>query len=241
MALPNYRDFSTYGAVNLRPAPRLKFFTMKTYSIIALAVVSVVLAVVLFTTKHADNAQMTADAAAIVDYSNRLDTAELHVSERNGALLILSNTLAETTQTLSNQLTAAQATVAQNAEQLAKLNQQATAATAENQALNGRVAELTNQVAGLSGQLAQSQASLAQTKQDLTQLHKDYALLDNRFRRDVAARVVVERKFNTFAEVQAQAQKLKTTAVEWPTPESIYKGLDVEVTSNGVAHVIAPN
>ena len=86
---------------------------MKTYSIIALAVVSIVLAVVLITTKNSDNAQMTAVANAIVDYSNRLDTAEMHVSERNGALIILSNTLAETTQTLSNQLTAAQATVAQ--------------------------------------------------------------------------------------------------------------------------------
>jgi chromosome segregation ATPase len=213
---------------------------MKTYSLIALAVVSVVLAVVLFTTKHADNAQMASDAAAIVDYSNRLDTAELHVSERNGALLLLSNTLAETTQTLSNQLTAAQATVAQDAEQLAKLNQQAAAAAAENQALSGRVMELTNQVAGLSGQLAQSQSSLAQTKQDLTQLHKDYALLDNRFRRDVAERLVVERKFATYAEVQAQAEKLKTATGSLPTPESIYKGLDVEVTSNGVAHVIAP-
>jgi chromosome segregation ATPase len=214
---------------------------MKSYLTIVLAAVSGVLAVVLFTTKHADNAQLAADAASIVDFSNRLDTAELHVSERNGALLILSNTLAETTQTLSNQLTAAQATLAQNAEQFTQLNQKVVAAAAENQALSGRVTELTNQVAGLAGQFAQSQASLAQSKQDLAQLHKDYALLDNRLRRDVAERVVVERKFATYAEVRAQAEKLKTTAVEWPTPESVYKGLDVEVGSNCVAHVISPN
>jgi len=214
---------------------------MKTYLTIVLGGISAVLAIILFTTKHADNAQMAADAASIVDFSNRLDTAELHVSERNGALLMLSNTLAETTQTLSNQLTAAQATLAQNAEQLTKLNQQVVAATAENQALSGRVTELTNQVVGLTGQLAQSQANLVQTKQDLAQLHQDYALLDNRLRRDVAERVVVERKFDTYAEVQAQAEKLKTTAVEWPTPESVYKCLDVEVGWNGVAHVISPN
>ena len=72
------------------------------------------------------------------------------------------------------------------------------------------------------------------------QLHKDYALLDNRFRRDVAERVVVERKFNSYPEVQAQLKKLYTNSVPYATPESIYKGLNVEIVSNGVAHVIMP-
>ena len=217
---------------------------MKSYSTIALAVVSVVLAAALFTTKHSDNAQMAADAGVIVDFSNRLDTAELHVSERNGKLIILSNALAECQSAgaaVSNRLTAAQAALALNAEQIAKQNQQATAAAAANLALNRRVTELTNQLAGLAAQLALTQTNLAQTTQDLAQSRKDYSLLDNRFRRDVAERVVVERKFNTYAEVAEQAKKLWSTSVPLATPESIYKGLDVEVKANGEAHVIAPN
>lgn len=213
---------------------------MKTYSIVALVVVSIVLVVVLITTKNSDNAQMTADANAIVDYSNRLDTAEMHVSERNGALIILSNTLAETTQTLSNQLTAAQSALALDAEQLTNLNLQITAANTENQALNQHVLALTNQVTALSGQLAQTQASLTQTNKDLAQLHKDYTLLENRFRRDVAERIVVEHKFNMISELQAQLKKLQTNPGQWATPKSIYEGLNVEVSSNGACHVIAP-
>ncbi|MEI7533041.1 MAG: hypothetical protein WCK57_01635 [Verrucomicrobiae bacterium] len=213
---------------------------MKTYFLIALAVVSVVLAVVLFTTKNSDNAQMVADANTIVDYSNRLDTAEMHVSERNGALIILSNTLAETTQTLSNQLTAAQSALALDAEQVAKLNQQITAATADNQSLNQHLTSLTNQVASLSAQLAQTQTNLTQTSQDLALAKTNYVLLENRFRRDVAERIVVEHKFNMISELQAQLKKLQTNPGQWATPKSIYEGLNVEVSSNGACHVIAP-
>ena len=213
---------------------------MKTYSIIGLAVVSIVLAVILFMTKNSDTAQMAADANTIVDYSNRLDTAEMHVSERNGELINLSNTLAETSQTLSNQLTQVQSVLALDAEQLTNLNQQITATTAENHALNQQMLALTNQVTALSGQLAQTQASLAQVNQDLAQLHKDYTLLDNRFRRDVAARVVVEHKFNMISELQAQLKKLQTNPGQWGTPKSIYEGLNVEVKSNGESYVIAP-
>ena len=213
---------------------------MKTYSIIALAVVSIVLAVVLITTKNSDNAQMTADANAIVDYSNRLDTAEMHVSERNGALIILSNTLAETTQTLSNQLTAAQATVAQNAEQLTKLNEQVATAAADNRDLNQRIVNLTNQVSSLSAQLYQTQTNLTQTSQNLALAKTNYAALENRFRRDVAERIVVEHKFNMISELQAQLKKLQTNPGQWATPKSIYDGLNVEVSSNGACHVIAP-
>jgi len=217
---------------------------MKPYSTIALAIVSVVLAAALFTTKHSDNAQIATEAGTIVDFSNRLDTAELHVSERNGKLIILSNALAECQSAgaaVSNRLTAAQDALALNAEQIAKLNQQVAAANTESLALSRRVTELTNQLAGLAGQLTQTQTNLAQTTQDLAQSRQDYSLLDNRFRRDVAERVVVERKFNTYAEVAAQTKKLWSTSVPLATPESIYKGLDVEVKANGEAHVIAPN
>ena len=216
---------------------------MKTYLTIAFAVLSVVLAAVLFATKNSDNAQIAADAGVIVDFSNRLDTAEMHVSVRNGTLIILSNTLAEcqsASAVFSNRLTEAQAMLALNAEQINKLNQQVTAGNTESLALNQRVTRLTNQVAELSGQFALTQTNLAQTTQDLAQARKDYTLLDNRFRRDVAERVVVERKFNTYAEVEAQTKKLWSKSMPLATPESIYAGLNVEVKANG-AHVITPN
>ena len=107
--------------------------------------------------------------------------------------------------------------------------------------MNQRVTRLTNKVAELSGQFALTQTNLAQTTQDLAQARKDYTLLDNRFRRDVAERVVVERKFNTYAEVEAQTKKLWSKSMPLATPESIYAGLNVEVKANGEAHVITPN
>ncbi len=219
---------------------------MKSNLTIVLAVISVVLAGGLFLTKHTDNAQMATDAASIIDYSNRLDAVTMLASERNGTIIILSNTLAQATElslNLSNQLTAAQTTLAQNTGQIEKLNQQVTAGSKENAALNRQVMISSNQITALTDQITQTRASLAQTNQDLVQLRKDYTLLDNRFRRDVAERVEVDRKFNNYYEVDAQLKKLgrRSSPLPLATPESIYKDLDVEIKANGEAHVIAPN
>jgi len=59
-------------------------------------------------------------------------------------------------------------------------------------------------------------------------------------RRDVAERAVVERKFYNLSELRAQMEKLKDYPGGEVSAESIYAGLDVEVTSNAV-HIIAPN
>jgi septal ring factor EnvC (AmiA/AmiB activator) len=104
----------------------------------------------------------------------------------------------------------------------------------ENQTLGRRVMDLTNQVAGLTSQIALTEASL-------NQANKDYALLENRLRRDVAERIVVERKFNNLSELQAQMQKLKKNPADVISSESIYAGLGVEVKSNGTFHVISPD
>ena len=100
---------------------------------------------------------------------------------------------------------------------------------------------LTNQFAGFTNQIALIEASLAQTNKDLVQACKDYALLENRFRIDVAERTVVERKFNNPPELQAQLKKLKRNPAGVVSAESIYAGLNVEVKSNGWCHVITPN
>jgi hypothetical protein len=93
--------------------------------------------------------------------------------------------------------------------------------------------DLTNQLAGLARQMALTQTNLVQA-------NKDHALLENRLRRDVAERMVVERKFNNPLELQAQIQNLKTNPAVVISAESIYAGLDVEVKSNAV-HVISPD
>ena len=210
---------------------------MKSNLTIAFVAVSVILGVALAVIKHGDNTQLAADAGTILDYSNRLDSATTLLAVRAGTIDGLSNRLEQSESAalaFSNQLTVAQASLAVNTDQLAKLNQQVAVATTENQDLSKHVTGLTNQVASLTGQLAR-------TSQELADIHRDFTLLENRFRRDVAERILLERKFNTYAEVATQADKLLTNSGQWATPQSIYKGLDVEVKSKGEFHVISPD
>jgi chromosome segregation ATPase len=209
---------------------------MKYYLSIALALACTVLVVSLFEMKRGDNAQHENDAGAIVDFSNRLDSAQLQIAFCKGTMLTLSNNLdvyQSATLTLSNLLTEAGASIASGAEQITNLNRQVAEMESENQTLGQHVMDLTNQVAGLTRQIAL-------TGTNLDQANKDYALLENRLRRDVAERVVVQRKFYNLPELQAQMEKLKNFPGGEVSAEDIYAGLDVEVKSNAV-HVIAPN
>jgi chromosome segregation ATPase len=186
--------------------------------------------------KQSDNAQHASDVAAITDFSNRLDAAQTQIAFFTGTTITLSNSLDESRSaalTFSNQLMEAQSTVALAAQQVTNLLRQLAEVQSENQTLNQRVADLTNQLAGLTGQIAMTGSNL-----DLA--NKNYALLENRLRRDVAARVVVERKFNNPSELRAQLEYLKQHPAEEVSADSIYAGLDVEVVSNAF-HVISPN
>jgi chromosome segregation ATPase len=186
--------------------------------------------------KQSDNAQHNSDVGAITDFSNRLDAAQTQIAFFTGTTITLSNSLDESrsaTLTFSNQLMEAQSTLALAAQQVTNLIRQVADVQSENQTLNQRVADLTNQMAGLTSQIAMTQSNL-----DLA--NKNYALLENRLRRDVAERVVVERKFNNPSELQAQLQYLKQHPAGEVSADSIYAGLDVEVKSN-TFHVISPN
>ena len=209
---------------------------MKYYLSAAFALACIALVISLIAMKRGDNAQHEMDAAAIAGFSNRLDTAQLQVAFCQGTMLTLSNRLDESRSaslTFSNQLMEAESTLALATEQNTNLNRQVAEMESENQTLGRRVMDLTNQVAGLTGQIALTGTNLAQA-------YKDHALLENRLRRDVAERVVVERKFYNLAELQAQIEKMKGFPEGTVSAGSIYAGLDVEVTSNAV-HVIAPN
>lgn len=186
--------------------------------------------------KQSDNAQHESDVSAITDFSNRLDVAQTQVAFFTGTTITLSNSLdasQSATLTFSNQLTEAQSNIALAIEQITNLTRRVAEMESENQTLNQHVTDFTNQLAGLTVQIAM-------TESNLSQAHKDYALLENRLRRDVAERVVVERKFNNPLELQAQLQYLKQHPAEKVSADSIYAGLDVEVVSNAF-HVISPN
>lgn len=216
---------------------------MKEYLSTILTLLCAVLVIALIVVKHFDNAQHDTDAGSITDFSNRLDSAQIQIGTYVGTLLTVSNSLDATSNSLvesrsaemafSNQLADAESTIALDTQQITNLTRQIADSSSENQALSGRVMDLTNQVAALTGQIALTQSNL-----DVA--NKNYALLENRFRRDVAERVVVERKFNDPWELQAQMQNLKEHPAGVISADSIYAGLDVEVKSN-TFHVIAPN
>jgi chromosome segregation ATPase len=201
-----------------------------------LAIACAVLVISLIVIKRGDNAQHETDAGATADLSNRLDSAQIQIAFCNGTMLTLSNRLDESqsaTLTFSNQLMKAQSTLDLAAEQVTNLIRQFAEAQSENQTLNQQIMDVTNQMAGLTSQIASNTVSLDQA-------NSNYALLENRLRRDVAERTVVERKFNNPSELQAQLQYLKKHPGDVISADSIYAGLDVEVKSNAF-HVLSPN
>lgn len=213
---------------------------MKQYLPTALALACLVLVIALFMTKRGDEERHGNDVAAIADFSNQLWSAQTQIAINNGTIITLSNYLGDArsaVSTFSNQLAEAESTATLGADQITNLNQRVAVLESENQTLSQTLAQnvmnLTNQIAGLTNQLAATRASLAQA-------NKNYDRLENRFRRDVAERLVVERKFNNLSELKAQMQNLERNPAAEISAGSIYAGLDVEVKSNSF-YVIAPN
>ena len=209
---------------------------MKHYLSVALALVCIGLVISVVMMKRGADAQHDSDASAIADFSNRLDSAQLQIAFGNGTMLTLSNRLDESRSAalgFSNHLTEAESAIARDTEQITGLTRQVAEAESENQTLSRHVTDLTNQVAGLT-----SQITLTET--NLSQAYIDYALLENRLRRDVAERLVMQRKFYNLPALQAQVEYLKSHPGGDVSAERIYAGLDVEVKSNAF-HVIAPN
>lgn len=201
----------------------------------AFALVCLVLVISLVMVKRNDEARHENDAGALAGCSNQLALAQAQIAGCHEMLLALSNRLDESLSASwasSNRLTEAESNLDLDTEQISNLTRQVAAVESEKQALDRRVLDLTSQTAGLTRQIASNRASLEQASQD-------YALLENRLRRDVAERLVVERKFNNPSELQAQLQNLKQHPAGVISADGIYAGLDVEVISNAF-HVISP-
>ena len=209
----------------------MKYFLSTALSLVCLGlVISVVMM------KRGADAQHDSDAGTIADFSNRLDSAQIEVAFGKGTILTLSNRLDECQSaalTFSNHLMEAESAMARDTEQITNLTRQFAATESENQTLSQRVTDLTNQMAAFTSQIAL-------TETNLSQAYKDYALLENRLRRDVAERVVMQRKFNNLPALQAQMEYLKSHPGGQTSAEKIYFGLDVEVKSNAF-HVIVPD
>jgi chromosome segregation ATPase len=214
---------------------------MKQYLSIALTLTCAVLVISLIVVKSGDNTQHENDAGMSAGYSNRLDSAQTEIAFGNGRILTLSNSLDESWSaalTFSNHLVEAQSTVARDAGQITSLNQRVAGAESDNQSLTQRVADLTGQ---LTNQVASLTRQLTSAKAGLDQANANYALLENRLRRDVAERLVMQRKFYNLSELKAQMETLKDDPfAPHISEQSIYAGLDVEVRSNSV-YVISPN
>lgn len=213
---------------------------MKQYLPAVLALVCAVLVAAIIVVKHGDNARHETDAGAIADFSNRLDSAHMDVLVSKGAMLTFSNNLDEARSasvTYSNQLMEAQSAVALDTGEITNLTRQLADAESENGALNQRIADLNGQ---MDSQVAVLKSQLALTQTNLAQMTKGCYLLEDRFRRDVAERVVAERKFNNLSELQAQMKYLKDNPAKTITAEGILAGLDIVVKSN-VFYVYSPD
>jgi chromosome segregation ATPase len=201
---------------------------MKRYLPATLALACTLLVIFLIVMKRGDDAQHENDAGAIADFSNQLDSAQLQIATGVGTIVTLSNRLDESRSaslTFSNQLIEAESTIALDTEQITSLNRHIAGVESENQTLGQRVMDLTNQTASLAGQFASTKASL-------DELTKGSILLEDRFRRDMAERVVAERKFNNLSELQAQMEYLKKNPAKAISAEGIFKDLDIVVKSN---------
>lgn len=213
---------------------------MKTILTIALALGCAALIAALFLTKRNDTAQFASDAGAFNECSNTMVAAQAQVDSYNGTIITLSNNLNDCQSafvTSSNNLVAAQSTIDTDSGQITNLTQQVAQLGADSQAFGQTVMDLTNQ---LNSQIAALNQQVALTETNMAAVQHDHVLLEERLRRDVAERLVIERKFYNFDALQAQMDKLKSYPGLDITADKIYEGLDVEVSSNGTMHVLAP-
>jgi predicted nucleic acid-binding Zn-ribbon protein len=213
---------------------------MKHLLTVILGLLCLGLAIALFASKRDNDAQQVRYAETLTTASNLLSSSEKEVAAFKTNVITLSKQL-ETSQstslTFSNQLIEANSALATAKEgfgrQITDLKGQSTQLETEKQASSQRIAELTNHISDLTNQIASAQASLLQAS-------KDYALLENRFRRDVAERVIVERRFNNRQELKAQLENLQWNPAKEISEDRIREGLNVVVGRSNLCYVIAP-
>jgi predicted nucleic acid-binding Zn-ribbon protein len=191
--------------------------------IIILAAACVGLFIALFATKKSAEAQRKHDTAAILDFSNQLDTAAVNLNDLRQVNLMLTNDLSslqQVAETLSNNLAATASTLSTTKDSLAtaegqivNLNGRISDLEAQNKALDERAAELTNRLAELDTLIAATQQKLANSE-------TNNAFLTAELQKQMAQKAELERKFSDLNVLRAQVKKLKdelfvTRRLEW--------------------------
>ena len=186
---------------------------MKTkMAIVILTVVCAGLAVALIAGKKTTSDQLKNNAAAILDFSNQLVTANDNLDELRQVNLRLTNDLAAVQQQsshlsnglneASSALASAKATLQGAQDQIANLNGRITDLEAQNKVLDDRATALTNTIAALNAQIADTEQKLADSETNNVFLEKE-------LQQQIAQRAELERKFDDLNEVRAQVRKLR--------------------------------
>lgn len=182
--------------------------------IIVLVVVAAGLLIALFATKKQADDQHVKDAAAILEFSNQLDSANLNLNDQRQVNLMLTNDLAstrqafiETSNNLSGQLAGARVEIADAQEQITNLNGRISDLETQNKALDDRANMLSNNIVALDAQIAVTQQQLAKSQTNNT-------FLATELQKQMAEKAELERKFNDVDAVRAQLSKLRIELFE---------------------------
>ena len=191
--------------------------------IIILAAACIGLLIALLATKKSAEGQHTHDTAAILDFSNQLDVANVNLNDMRQVNLMLTNDLAavhQVAETLSNNLLTTSSMLSTTKEslvtaegQIVNLNGRITDLEAQNKALDERAADLTNRIAELDALIATTQRKLASSE-------TDNAFLTAELQKQLAQKAELERNFNDLNVVRAQVKKLRdelfiTRRLQW--------------------------
>src|SRR5487761_1986665 len=191
--------------------------------ILLLAAVCIGLLLALFATKKAAESQRQHDTAALLDFSNQLDTAGINLNDLRQVNLMLTNNLSalqQAAETLSNHLEAAastlsttKASLASAEGQIVNLNGRISDLEAQNKALDDRAADLTNRLAELNALIAVTQHKLASSE-------TDNAFLTAELQKQLAQKAELERKFSDLNVLRAQVKQLRdelfvTRRLQW--------------------------
>jgi chromosome segregation ATPase len=129
-------------------------------------------------------------------------TLEAHLAQQSEAAKRLSNTLSQTTATLTKTEEEAKKAAQMSAEELAKRDQRISELEGQRDDLTKRMTELNGAITTLEGQIGETQRKLATSEGDRAFLLKELKRLQ-------AEKMELERQFNDLAMLRDQVRKLK--------------------------------
>jgi peptidoglycan hydrolase CwlO-like protein len=189
---------------------------IKTAIVILVAGCVGLLIALIATKKQSDDAHLK-DTAAILEFSNQLDTANLTLNDLHQVNLMLTNDLADTRQVLeavsnnlsqtSGELAGTKTELESDQSQIANLSGRISDLEAQNAALDERANTLSNSIASLDVQIAATQQQLATTQ-------TNNVFLAAELQKQMAQKAELERRFNDINEVRAQVKKLRNELFE---------------------------